>query len=131
MYALANALGVAADGNRPDPERAQEVLRPVVDDVARNVPKQLAAALALSATFACELGQEEQFGRLVDELNHLEATVDAGELRGVIADLRQIFERSTSNGSAGSNSAKSRLMPERLKVFERTQQLNVTSFLAA
>ncbi len=127
---LANALGVGADGNHPDQELALEVLRPVVDVVSGNAPKQRVAALALSATFACELGREDQFGRLVEELNRLEGTIEAAELRGVIADLRKIFERSKSNGATGPSRGKGRLMPERLKVFERARQLNETPPLA-
>ncbi|HUY34805.1 MAG TPA: hypothetical protein VMV69_18815 [Pirellulales bacterium] len=128
---LANALGQGTDGSPPDQGRALEVLRPVVDVVAGHAPKQRVAALALSATFACELGREEQFGHMVEELNCLERTVEAVELRGVIAGLRKIFERSKSNGAAGPSRGKSRLLPERLKVFESAQELNVMPLLAA
>ncbi len=128
---LAYALGVDISGRAPDQERALEVLRPLVDGTEDSKPQQRIAALALSATFARELGQERQFNGLIEEMHRVEDSIAAQDLRGAIADLRAIFRRSIPNGADASNRDRRFLLPDRLEIFLKARQLIEPAPLAA
>jgi hypothetical protein len=123
---LANALGLGSGGRPPDQERALEVLRPLIESSDADGRERI-AALALSATFHYELGREQEFGRLVQELDRLESSTKGPELRGTIADFREMIPHPEVNGSPQARPSPRRLLTEgdRWRLFQKAMQVSI------
>jgi hypothetical protein len=123
---LANALASASGARPPDQERAIEVLRPLVEDVGTETDQRI-AALALSAAFQFELGHAREFEGLVQELGRLEGSLQDPELRGAIAELRELIPHPEINEIGEGPPSPLRLLPEsdRLQLFEKVKEVSV------
>jgi hypothetical protein len=129
---LANALASGSGGRPPDQERAVEVLRPLLDGAGADVRARI-AALALSATFQYELGREQQFGRLVEELDRLQGSIQGPQLQDVIADFRRLMPGPEGNGAGQARTAPPRLLHEedRVRLFEKAMRESVPAMPVA
>jgi hypothetical protein len=129
---LANALALGAGEKSPDQERALEILRPLVDGAEAALGERI-AALALSATFEYELGREQEFGRLVRELDRLEQSIQAPELRSTIADFRTLISHPPADGTGGAGTGPRRLLSEedRRRLFQKAKQVSLRSLSLA
>ncbi len=123
---LANAFAAGVGGRPPDQRQALEVLRPLLEDAETDVRARI-AALALSATFEYELGREQEFRRLVQELDRLEGSVQAPELRSALADFRRMIPHPEVNGTGEVPCGPARWLPEedRRRLFQRAMQVSV------
>jgi hypothetical protein len=122
---LANALASGAGDRLPDQEQAIEVLRPLVEDEGADIRKRI-AALALSAAFQHELGCDEEFDRHLRELDRLEGSIQAPELRAAITDLLQRMPRAEVNGAGETRPGPPPGLPEvvRQELFQKVMQMS-------
>jgi len=120
---LANAF--AQEGGAGSRERAIEVLRPLLDDGGVDV-KQRIAAVALSALFSRELGQEQEFARLLRELEALAGAAPSSGVADVIAEFRRSLP-AAPNGQGSSRNGGTYALPEavRRRLFEGARELTV------
>jgi hypothetical protein len=123
---LASALTGGPETETGSQERALEVLRPLVEDAAADV-RQRSAALALTGALQRELGREQEFHRLVRELEYLEGSIPVAELRVVVAELRRLMSDAAVNGTGGPTALPPRPRPaaDRLQLLQKAQRLSV------
>jgi hypothetical protein len=122
---LAHAFARGAEAKQANHERAVELLNPLIEDTATDVSERI-AALAVSATLQYELGREQEFARLVGELDRLGQSVSNPAARDAIAVFRGLMPHAQRNG-AGELDPRLQLLPEeeRRRLFEKAMQVSV------
>jgi hypothetical protein len=123
---LANALASGSSGRPPDQEKALAVLRPLVESPAADIRARI-AALALSATLQYELGREQEFDRLVKELDRLEGSLQAPDLRDAISAFRRLIPSPGMDGTGNIPATEPRPLPEgvRFQLFQKAKEVSV------
>lgn len=124
---MANAYGVGVGGRLPDQEQALAVLRPLLAGAPADECEHV-AGLALSAAFQYEIGREQDYRRLLGELEYVESATQSPEVRSAIAEFRELIPHAEGNGVWTS-----RLLPaaDRERLFNKARQLNLRPIAVA
>jgi tetratricopeptide (TPR) repeat protein len=120
---LAKALTSYPNGRPPEREQAIALLRPLLDRSQPNV-KTRTVALGLSAVFCYELGRQEEFARLLHEIEELENSDDDPWIQSVITDFRRLIPTPLNGATKPQNGLPEQLAESNRKLlFEKAEQL--------